>query len=325
MPKKSVHSSGSSNDASRRETSSTRRPPPPSVLGDLKILAYVVGLGIIYLIFSTMNFLPQNRPPLDNRIAFVTGSTGATGRSIVAQLANKDWTVYALTRKSTDDKLELFPELSSNNLDKVQIVFEPDPESWSRQVPLPLPEKLDAVFLCHGTSREYADVQTDIAGNGQEGFAKWLQRVDVDITSRVAFAAIENRVRVIARISASHADPDHDPEALGGFGLYFKYQGIADQALIEMQKEEMKSADASRILIFRPGSLDRGEEKRATRPWEQEIARKGERKTMPVGLLASAIIRQAEVNLLWDNVVAAGSNKIFSYDEMWSIVNDLEL
>ena len=272
-----------------------------------------------------MNFLPQDRPLLDNRTAFVTGSTGATGRSIVAQLANKDWTVYALTRKSTDDKLELFPDLSSKKLDKVRILFEPDLEAWSRQVPLPLPEKLDAVFLCHGTSREYADVQNDVAKNGQDGFAKWLQRIDVDITSRVAFAGIEDRVRVIARISASYADPDHDPDALGGFGLYFKYQGIADQALIDMQKEEMKSADASRVLIFRPGCLDRGQEKRATRPWEQDIAKKGEWKTLPVGALASAIITQAEVNLLRDNIVAAGHNKIVSYDEVWSIVNDLEL
>ena len=246
---------------------------PVHWLGNFHFFILPVFMSIVYLGFHCNNLIKTQRPDWKGRSAFVTGATGATGRSIVAQLANKDWTVVAMTRQESNDKLSLFPDLSSSKLEQITIMHEPNPEEWSKQEPLPLPAKLDALFMCHGTSREYPEVQEDMDRSGQEGFAKWLKRIDVDMTTRIAKAAIDAKVSVISRISAAGADVEADTE---GFGIYFQHQGHADAVITDIINKKLIEKfsqpdtgrdpndhspirdDSSSVLIYRPGNLDRG-------------------------------------------------------------------
>ena len=137
------------------------------------------------------------------------------------------------------------------------------------------------------------------------------------MTTRIAQAGIDAKVPVILRVSASKADPNHDTQ---GFGLYFKYQGIADQALLDMPKDQ-----STRVLIFRPGSLDRGVEKREHRPWEQEIAEQAERgevQTMDVRSLADAMIGELTDIFLKQSDILPGTSKIFSLDDLWELIRE---
>ena len=279
---------------------------------------------------------------IKNPIAFVSGSTGATGRAVVAQLANSGkWRVLALTRQPNRNKLELFPEIETGRLSKVTLMYEKDPEDWSKFDPIQMPrvDEIMAYFLCHGTSREYPDVNEDMDKDGQEGFKKWLQRIDVDMTRRIARRAVDTRAPIIVRLSASKADPECDPTEFGGFGLYFKFQGLADKALEDLFAagpsslprfgQFVRRKGETRVLIFRPGSLDRGEELRKGRPWERDIAKTGARPTMPVGLLASAMIKEVNIHMQDRHspqefyLIGDSSFKIYPYEDVWELINDI--
>lgn len=222
--------------------------------------------------------------------AFVVGSTGATGRVLVAQLVERGWNVHALTRRQAP-KTSLFPELKQEYQHRVNLVLVTDVEQWAKGGCDPFPAKVDAIFSCIGTSRQNPEVAASMAEHKDKGFAEWLSRIDVDINYAVADAAIINGVAVVARESAIMADANNnDP----GFGVYFKHQGIADDKVMNIQS--VKDSKAS-MLIFRPGSLDRGDELRQQRQWERDGYAKAPGSYLPVGRVAKAMVLVAEEHL----------------------------
>ena len=87
----------------------------------------------------------------------------------------------------------------------------------------------------------------------------------------------------------------------------------------------MPKDQSTRLLIFRPGSLDRGVAKREHRPWEQEIAEQAERgevQTMDVRSLADAMIGELTDIFLKQSDILPGTSKIYSLDDLWELVRE---
>eukprot|EP01063_Lacrimia_lanifica_P010367 TRINITY_DN17071_c0_g1_i1.p1 TRINITY_DN17071_c0_g1~~TRINITY_DN17071_c0_g1_i1.p1 ORF type:complete len:287 (+),score=85.83 TRINITY_DN17071_c0_g1_i1:46-906(+) len=245
--------------------------------------------------------------------AFVVGATGATGRSVVAQLAGRGWDVTAVVRREAE-KTALFPDLKQ--ADRVALLLAPDVEEWSRQeTALGAFKGASAVFLCSGTSRQNAEVKKAMEERGADGFTEWLTRIDVELSKRVAAGAYAQGVPVVARISATNADPAMDPAALNGFGNYFKHQGIADR---ELANHPAVAGETASLLLFRPGALYRGEDLRALRPWEQTDRHAN---GLDVAHLARAMIAGVEEQL----ALGAPALRIFEKTDIDAVVAKTKL
>ena len=191
----------------------------------------------------------------------VAGATGAIGRAAVSQLAAQGRNVIALTRRAVG--LEVFPGLRDPSRVTVRPTNFEDPADVAAAI-----SGADAVLSCVGTSRVNPEVKASMERDGaDEGFAEWLQRVDVGYSVALAkAAAAADKVRFFARVSANNADAEL---AGGGFNVYWRHQGLADNAVLEALRGRTDAA-TMRVALLRPGRLDRGEDLRALRAHEVE-------------------------------------------------------
>lgn len=148
-----------------------------------------------------------------------------------------------------------------------------------------------------------------------EGFAKWLQEVDVGYTASLAkaaarsvkvtfFARVSSRVSrstsfiyfqknlpllaftsymlvavamVVVVVACSNLTYNLHLNVCtkgsnaklegGGFNIYFKYQGIADNEVVAALNDRVEDG-SMKVLIMKPGRLERGVDLRAKRPHE---------------------------------------------------------
>jgi hypothetical protein len=123
-----------------------------------------------------------------------------------------------------------------------------------------------AVISTVGTSRMNSEVIASMdKDGGDSGFEQWLQAVDVECSAKLAIAAAAaGHVRFFGRISANGANSQQEG---GGFNLYFKYQGIADAAVLSALRERVESG-TMRVGLLKPGRLDRGDALRSKRQHE---------------------------------------------------------
>eukprot|EP00397_Hematodinium_sp_SG-2012_P059468 GEMP01076259.1.p1 GENE.GEMP01076259.1~~GEMP01076259.1.p1 ORF type:complete len:235 (+),score=63.06 GEMP01076259.1:15-719(+) len=169
---------------------------------------------------------------------FVAGATGATGQRLVNQLLN-DPSVTRVTAAVRDKAAA--------------------PLDYEAQTPSL--KGVDVCITAIGTSRANAVVKESMEKMGNdEGFAHWLQKVDLGINVALAKQAHADGVQHFARISAINADSS---KRGGGFEIYNRYQGESDDAVA-------RYSFPTGLTIMRPGALDRGEEFRSKRPWEVE-------------------------------------------------------
>eukprot|EP00756_Hemistasia_phaeocysticola_P063757 Hpha_TRINITY_DN7224_c0_g1::TRINITY_DN7224_c0_g1_i1::g.102153::m.102153/K17290/HTATIP2; oxidoreductase len=206
--------------------------------------------------------------------AAVAGATGATGRALVALLSaeRRVGKVLALSRRDVDVASEFgnaFAKVAGSSPDKVKAV---KVEDWAA----PLEgEKVDLGFTCMGTSRANAEVKSEMEGKGADaGFAQWLQTVDVGHNVAFAKAAVASGAKYVGRVSASKADSSNEGT---GFHVYFKHQGLCDDAY-------QQAGWRVPVGLFRPGPLGRGD---MEREWE-----KGKQST-PVEVVAGAMLKDA--------------------------------
>ncbi len=199
--------------------------------------------------------------------AVVWGSTGAVGRAVVASAAKRGFQVIAVVRprNSKLEETELFPDLDENFKKNVRVWPLEDEKwlekgaSWPNDV-----ARVDAVFLCLGTSRANEEVKSAMEAEGDKGFENWLERVDVNMSKNIVNESLsrENPARVVLRVSSSGANPKAEG---GGFNVYFRGQGRADD---EVSKAALESNAKCHLQLWRPGRLDRGQDLRAKREWE---------------------------------------------------------
>mmetsp|Transcript_82791 Transcript_82791/g.146070 ORF Transcript_82791/g.146070 Transcript_82791/m.146070 type:complete len:320 (-) Transcript_82791:316-1275(-) len=224
----------------------------------------------------------------------VAGATGAIGRHLLRMLA-EEGTVASITglvrdpvRAMEDQREGWITSSSKVHLHKVSaedwtgLVKEMETPEAAYQVydvakdPAPSAatppsttvhdslSNVDVVFTAMGTSRALPEVKRDMQGLGPaQGFEKWLANVDFQQNVALAMAAKRAGVRLFVRISASNNNPDttYNPENI--FSLYPRYQGLADHAIAELGFEYG-------AIILKPGRLERGEDLRKLREWEQQ-------------------------------------------------------
>eukprot|EP00392_Amoebophrya_sp_AT5.2_P003854 g3859.t1 len=146
------------------------------------------------------------------------------------------------------------------------------------------PASVDIVFTAMGTSRANPEVRAAMnsaraeAGSEAAGFEKWLREVDLRRNVLLArAAAVAGAVKAYSRISAASADVNAAVSPEKTFSYYFKYQGLADEKVLEACSGRRRDSASSLGLassppivahILRPGALDRGEQFRAKREWE---------------------------------------------------------
>eukprot|EP01062_Namystynia_karyoxenos_P016410 TRINITY_DN15994_c0_g1_i2.p2 TRINITY_DN15994_c0_g1~~TRINITY_DN15994_c0_g1_i2.p2 ORF type:complete len:271 (+),score=91.33 TRINITY_DN15994_c0_g1_i2:76-813(+) len=194
------------------------------------------------------------------RVAFVAGSSGATGRELVRLLLGdgRYSKVIAAVRSPRLDAAA-FPGLPEGT-DRSKLTVMPGCD-FSTMDASAL-QGADVVLTAAGTSRANPEVKAAMDSDGDAGFASWLMRVDVGVNQRLAELASAQGAKVFGRISARGADPSKEG---GGFNIYWKHQGIADERVSALAQGFPKG-----VVILRPGRLDRGDELRSARPWEVE-------------------------------------------------------
>jgi len=185
-----------------------------------------------------------------------------------------------VTRKEETNLQKLFPELKEKLSKKLKLIKVNDLEKWISEYDF---KGVNVVFSCVGTSRQYPEVAHSIAQDGDIGFAHWLSKIDVNISTKLAQAAFHNGVKVVARVSAINADANNNES---GFGVYFKHQGIADDKMIAIQEVKEKKVG---LVILRPGELDRGE-LMEERDWERDGFKENPDHYLPVQRVAKAMI-----------------------------------
>eukprot|EP00397_Hematodinium_sp_SG-2012_P053693 GEMP01064282.1.p1 GENE.GEMP01064282.1~~GEMP01064282.1.p1 ORF type:complete len:228 (+),score=46.98 GEMP01064282.1:24-707(+) len=126
---------------------------------------------------------------------FVAGATGATGQRLVNQLLN-DPSVTRVTAAVRDKAAA--PFAASDRLKLVEVDYEAQTPSL---------KGVDVCITAIGTSRANAVVKESMEKMGNdEGFAHWLQKVDLGINVALAKQAHADGVQHFARISAINAD-----------------------------------------------------------------------------------------------------------------------
>eukprot|EP01065_Artemidia_motanka_P016535 TRINITY_DN20186_c0_g1_i1.p1 TRINITY_DN20186_c0_g1~~TRINITY_DN20186_c0_g1_i1.p1 ORF type:complete len:187 (+),score=57.25 TRINITY_DN20186_c0_g1_i1:327-887(+) len=137
-------------------------------------------------------------------------------------------------------------------------------------------DSVDMAFTCMGTSRQNAEVKKAMEEQGaDEGFAAWLNKVDVENNVAFADAAVRAGAKYVGRVSASKADASNNG---GGFNVYYRHQGIADERY-------QRAGWGVPVGLFRPGPLERGS---LARPWEI-----GKKDATPVEHVAAAMVSDA--------------------------------
>ena len=213
--------------------------------------------------------------------AIVVGATGATGRELVSKLVNKPncLEVKVIVRRDIDPKVT-FPAIGEAASKVSVVVSDLDKLSSLREHFV----GCDVAFTCVGTSRVNDEVKTSMQSDGNdEGFRAWLEKVDLGYSKAFAEVAASAGVKHLSRVSASGADPNKEG---GGFNIYGRYQGLADEAVFALVDKFSHG-----VTCFRPGALNRGE-MAAARPHEVEYLKKVP--SLEVGKLADALLIEWE-------------------------------
>ena len=205
---------------------------------------------------------PRGPRSSDKKKAVMIGATGATGKQLLRQLLDSDqWVkITSVSRK---------PVLNGKGHEKLnEIIVESfdglssTADAWADH---------DVFFNCIGTTRKIA------------GGAKQFVEVEFGISLAAAKLAHEARIPQASVISAAGANADQwAPEWIHPL-LYTKTIG---------QKEETvrKHFSFKHVTLFRPGMLIRGYNKGSSFHRFFDSTSLG----LPVGLLASAMIRDSE-------------------------------
>ena len=245
----------------------------------------------------------------------VAGSTGAIGRHVVAQ-AVKDPAysrVVALSRRALapDAYAATFPgidaALAAQKLAVVAIDWE---ALWVAQQQSA--EAGDAVAAAGGDAFKNHTHAAMCMGTTKKdaGSAEAFKHVDLDYV--VAFAKQMQRgsgatLQHFSQISSQGADAS-------SWFLYMETKGQADEAVARMQFK--------RVSIFRPGLLDRGEDKERT----GEKVLRWFIGAMPTAKVALALVRDQVAAMAPSSVVAAaaavGATRFFSNGEIYAMTED---
>lgn len=156
----------------------------------------------------------------------------------------------------------------------------------------------DVVFSGLGTSRAQPELQAtqqelDSYGGG---FEHWLKKVD--LLQNQALAKLAKRTEAgggkfprLVRIGAIGSDAQAQGSEENPWGYYRRYQGLADKAVLD---ESLTGG----TVVLQPGGLNRGDDMRINRPWEQE---KDQTNSLSVAHLAQVAValglRDFEQNL----------------------------
>lgn len=211
---------------------------------------YRVLVGLFATLTTGGAFTVQTQPhapQVEQRVAFVAGSTGATGLQLVSQLLEdpRYSRVIAAVRDPNMTPAK-FPGLSpSADRSKLQILAGVNYDSLK---PSDLGDA-DVVLSGLGQRRANAEVAADIKAHGDAGWEKWLKRVDRDLNVKVASLGYQAGAKVFGRVSAMGANS----KAFGwGWAIYSRVQGEADDAV-----SAVPFSDG--VVIARPGNLNRGD------------------------------------------------------------------
>lgn len=171
--------------------------------------------------------------------ALVTGSTGAIGKYLVAELlVHPDQWSRIVTVGRRPFRQEMVPagytvdvaeEEKRGRLEQIQANFD-ELERHKQGF-----ANIDASLCCLGTTRSDA--------GGAEGF----RRVDLEFVTNIARASKEGNVRLFSHVTASNAKKDS----------WFLYPQVKGQV-----QERIADLHFPSTSIFQPGLLDRGDDKR---------------------------------------------------------------
>ena len=153
--------------------------------------------------------------------AIVIGSTGATGREVVKQLASSDHfeTVFAISRREFDYKPE-------NGAAKIKQLIVKDITSLDQDV------KADHAFYCFGTTR------------GQAGSGEAFEKLELSTAENFIKLMAKSGVKHVGVVSSTGANES-------SFFLYPQVKGK-----IERMFREAAIENNMKLRIYRPGYLE---------------------------------------------------------------------
>uniref|UniRef100_A0AAV1UWL2 NAD(P)-binding domain-containing protein n=1 Tax=Peronospora matthiolae TaxID=2874970 RepID=A0AAV1UWL2_9STRA len=177
---------------------------------------------------------------MSSYVALVSGSTGAVGRDLVAELvaSSRCIKVIALSRRDVPDSMwnSVFPSMDFETAGKKLQVQQVDFDHLSES-DIPGLDTVDAVFSCLGTTRKDA------------GSIEAFRRVDLEYVLKVAELAKAAGVPYIGLLTSQGANKD-------SWFLYPQTKGEVEDRVQQLQFD--------RTSIFRPGMLQRGDLLRGT-------------------------------------------------------------
>lgn len=228
--------------------------------------------------------------------AVVFGATGAVGREIVKQLIDSpQW-----SHVTTIGRRPLQVEGAAADSSKLKQIVLSNMDSLLEQ-PLENIEitnslsSSDSVFCALGTTRSLA------------GSAQAFKRVDFDYVAAAARLAKINNVSHFGLVSAQGASPklwSSDVLLFHPF-LYAKTKGLAENTV--------KEKGFDHVTIMRPGLMDRGDAARGAEKYYAKFV-----SSVPVSVVAAAMICDAEDFLSSKGTRAAGSVKVMEMKEIQS-------
>ncbi|SIQ32076.1 NAD(P)H-binding [Chryseobacterium sp. RU37D] len=194
--------------------------------------------------------------------ALVIGATGATGKDLVNQLLDD----------KDFEEVHIFvrkPIDIQNDKLKVHVINFENPDEWKNMV------KGDVAFSCLGTTLKAA------------GSKDAQRKVDFDYQYEFAKAAKENNVEDYILISAYGANPKSKI-------FYSKMKGELEEAV--------KQLHFTKIIIFKPGMLERKDSDRTGEVLGSRIIRFANKigllesqKPLPTNILAKAMINSSKI------------------------------
>eukprot|EP00933_Yihiella_yeosuensis_P032213 TRINITY_DN25805_c0_g1_i1.p1 TRINITY_DN25805_c0_g1~~TRINITY_DN25805_c0_g1_i1.p1 ORF type:complete len:296 (-),score=71.91 TRINITY_DN25805_c0_g1_i1:99-986(-) len=240
----------------------------------------------------------------------VAGATGAIGRHfaqiISQQSSNVIRELVLLHRQETPPSLPGLDSLGKSSKVSIRWVHVSDDE-WRLETEgkgtvlssLFKETAFNVVFTGMGTSRANAEVAEAQAASGYaEGFRQFLNQVDLRQNVALGKRFLESsadKKGVFVRVSSFRADSSITGSEESPWGWYVHHQGKAD--------DELRAAfegKAQKLVLMKPGRLERGEDLRSKRPWEaQQFQQMGPGLDVEVvaKMSAATVLAEFEFNL----------------------------